>query len=79
MVPLDLQVAFGQVIRELRLEAGLSQEALSLTCGRHRTYVSLIERGKNAPTVTTLWLISEALGVALSTVVRRVEELIDTR
>ena len=37
-IPLDS--AFGQVLRELRLERGLSQEALSHACGRHRTFVS---------------------------------------
>jgi transcriptional regulator with XRE-family HTH domain len=69
----DLQVAFGAVIRELRVEVGLSQEALSLNCGRHRTYVSLIERGRNAPSITTLWLLAEALDVRPSEIVRRVE------
>jgi transcriptional regulator with XRE-family HTH domain len=73
MVAAELQAAFGQVIRDLRLEAGLSQEALSLSCGRHRTYISLIERGKNSPSITTLWLMAEALGVLPSTVIRRVE------
>lgn len=74
MAPTDLQVAFGRVLREFRLEAGLSQEALSFICGRHRTYVSLIERGKNSPSMTTLWLLAEALEVLPSEIVRRVEE-----
>jgi transcriptional regulator with XRE-family HTH domain len=69
----DLQVAFGRVIRELRLKAGLSQEALSFVCGRHRTYVSLIERGRNAPSVTTLWMLAEALQVRPSVIIRKVE------
>lgn len=73
MADVDLQVAFGQVIRDLRSKSGMSQEALSLACGRHRTYVSLIERGRNSPSITTLWLLSEALGVAPSTVIRQVE------
>ena len=69
----DLQAVFGEVIRELRLQVGLTQEALSLICGRHRTYVSLIERGKNAPSITTLWMLAEALKVQPSEVIRRVE------
>jgi transcriptional regulator with XRE-family HTH domain len=76
MAAVDLQVAFGQVIRDLRMEAGLSQEALSLVCGRHRTYVSLIERGKNSPSITTLWLMAEALNVQPSAVIRRVEQFL---
>ena len=69
----DLREVFGQVVRELRLKAGMSQEALSFACGRHRTYVSLIERGKNAPSITTLWLLAGALGVRPSEMLRRVE------
>jgi transcriptional regulator with XRE-family HTH domain len=70
----DLQVAFGQVIRDLRTETGLSQEALSFMCHRHRTYVSLIERGKNSPSITTLWLMADALQVRPSELIKRVEE-----
>ena len=74
MESVDLQVAFGRVIRELREGAKLSQEALSFQCGRHRTYVSLIERGKNAPSITTLWLLAEALETKPSVIIRRVEK-----
>jgi transcriptional regulator with XRE-family HTH domain len=66
----DLQVAFGDVMRTLRLAAGLSQEELSFLCGRHRTFVSVIERGKNAPSLTTIWLLAGALEVAASEVLR---------
>jgi transcriptional regulator with XRE-family HTH domain len=77
--PTELKVAFGDVIRELRQSAGISQEALSLQCGRHRTYVSLIERGKNAPSIVTLWVIAESLDVAPSDVIARVEEKLAAR
>jgi transcriptional regulator with XRE-family HTH domain len=70
----ELEHAFGQVIRELREKRGLSQEALSFECGRHRTYVSLIERGKNSPSIQTLWLLAAALQVRPSEIVRRVEK-----
>ncbi len=73
MPPPDLQAAFGEVVRVLRLRAGLSQEELSFRCGRHRTYVSLIERGRNAPSINTLWVLAEALKIAPSELVRAVE------
>jgi transcriptional regulator with XRE-family HTH domain len=75
----EIQVAFGQVIRDLRTKAGMSQEALSFACGRHRTYVSLIERGKNSPSINTLWVLADALGVAPSAVIRAVERRLRTR
>jgi transcriptional regulator with XRE-family HTH domain len=70
----DLDRAFGEVIRQLRHDRGMSQEALSFACDRHRTYVSLIERGRNSPSITTLWLLAGALDVRPSEVIRRTEE-----
>lgn len=74
MASTDLQEAFGKVIEELRKKAGLSQERLSFACNRHRTYVSLIERGKNAPSITTLWLLADALDVSPTSLIGRVEQ-----
>jgi transcriptional regulator with XRE-family HTH domain len=73
--PSSLDDAFGQVLRALRTERGLSQEALSLACGRHRTYVSLLERGHNSPTLATVWVLADALDVTPAEMVRRVEAL----
>ena len=73
-MPATLEEAFGSVIRELRHSRGLSQEELSFACGRHRTYVSLIERGRNSPSIKTLWMLSDALDVKPSEIIRRVEK-----
>lgn len=64
---------FGLVVKDLRQQRGLSQEALSFTCRRHRTYISLLERGKSSPSLRTLWLLAEALHVAPSEIIRRME------
>ena len=53
--------ALGEVIRAIRLQRGLSQEELSFACGMHRTYISLIERGINSPSLRTLIAIATAL------------------
>jgi transcriptional regulator with XRE-family HTH domain len=65
--------AFGQVLRTLRLERGLSQEALALEAGIQRNYVSLIERGKNQPTITIIFKLASALEMKPSQVVALVE------
>lgn len=70
----ELEVAIGQVIREMREAKELSQEALGFACGRHRTYVSLVERGCNSPSLRTLQMLAEALGVRPSELVRRAEK-----
>lgn len=62
-VPDDLEKRFGDELRRLRTKRGLSQEALAHACGRHRTYVSLLERGKKSPTLRTLFMLASALGV----------------
>lgn len=70
--PGDLETAFGDVVRDLRERKGLSQEELGFACGRHRTYVSLIERGRNSPSLRTIWLISIALEVDPAELLRQV-------
>lgn len=65
--------AFGLVLRTLRLERGLSQEALALEAGIQRNYVSLIERGINRPTITIIFKLATALGMKPSQVVELVE------
>jgi len=69
--------AFGVVLRELRQERNLSQEALALEADLQRNYISLIERGINQPTITTILKLAVALGIKPSEIVTRVEERVD--
>jgi len=73
---MDLAVAFGKVIRELRLNAGLTQEQLGLEADLRRTFVSLLELGEQHPSLITLFKIAPALGVTPSEIVRRTELLV---
>jgi transcriptional regulator with XRE-family HTH domain len=65
--------AFGDVVRQVRADAGLSQEALAFAAGLHRTYVSQLERGLKSPSLRTVNAIVDALGIPLSTLFARVE------
>ena len=72
--PTDLKAkAVGVVVRELRDQAGLSQERLSADCGFDRTYISRVERGIINPTMSRLWRIADVLGSPLSDVAKRME------
>ena len=72
--PTDLKAkAIGVVVRELRDQAGLSQERLSADCGFDRTYISRVERGIINPTVSRLWTIADALNTPLSQIAKRME------
>lgn len=70
--------AFGKVLRELREAAGMSQEELAHACDRHRTYVSLLERGQNSPSLQTIFRLARALDVEPSAFLKRVELLTRT-
>ena len=53
--------SFGQALRQLRLERGMSQEELGFASGYHRTYISLLERGKKSPSLQTIFQLAKAL------------------
>ena len=63
----------GEELRQAREQAGLSQEELSFRAGLSRPYISQLERNLKSPTVETLFLICDALGVSASEVIGRVE------
>ena len=65
----------GQVLREAREAAGLTQEAVAAKAAMDRAYVSEIERGRASPSVDRLFRICKAIGVRASTIVARVERL----
>lgn len=56
----------GEDIKVLRLNAGLSQEALALEAEVDRTYVSQLERGVANPSLLILHRISKVLGKELN-------------
>jgi hypothetical protein len=45
---------FGAILRERRLQAGLTQEQLALEADIRRTYVSMLELGQHQPTLNML-------------------------
>lgn len=55
--------AFGQVVRQLRLEAQVSQEDLANRANLERAHVGRIERGENQPTLWVILKLAEGLGV----------------
>lgn len=72
---MDPAVAFGQVLRTLRKEAGLSQEQLAFEAEIERNFVSLIERGINQPTIRIIFKLASALNCSPSTMLSLVEEV----
>lgn len=52
-------------LRRLRVERGISQEALAVDAEIDRTYVSRLERNMENPTVAVLERLAKALGVEI--------------
>lgn len=54
---------FGENLRRVRNEAGISQEEAGLRSGLHRTEIGLLERGERTPRIDTVVKLAGALGV----------------
>ncbi len=58
-----LLIDFGEKVREIRKDKGLSQEDLSFEANLHRTYIGMIERAEKNITLINIQKIAKALGV----------------
>ena len=63
-------VEVGPRLRELRDERGLSMRALARMSGISANALSMIERGRTSPSVSTLYKITGALEVPITTLFR---------
>lgn len=55
------QIAFGVVLRQLREQAGHSQDSFAHATGYHRNYIGQLERGEKSPSLSALFNLSQAL------------------
>jgi len=69
----DIVRKFAVLVRERRLEKGLSHERLAVLAGLDRSSISLYEAGKRVPTLTSAMRIARALGMKLSELVVEIE------
>ena len=58
--------SIGMRLRSLREKQGLSLRALAERCGLSINAISLIERGENSPTVSTLHRLATALDIPIT-------------
>jgi len=68
-----VHAAFGDALRELRAERGMSQEAVALEAGLNRGYYSGVERGVRNVALANIVKIANALGVPASEIFARTE------
>ena len=59
----QIQQRFGERVRKLRKQKGLSQEGLALACDMDRSYIGGVERGERNISIINIYRIAKALGV----------------
>lgn len=59
----DPKVSFGVRLKQLRIAAGFTQEALAHLSGLDRTYISSCERGKRNASLEALHKLAAALNI----------------
>jgi DNA-binding XRE family transcriptional regulator len=64
---------FGEALRRLRLEAGLSLDDLGERCGLHRTEIGLLERAGREPKLSTIVKLAEGLRIPPGDLLTRVD------
>lgn len=69
-------VVMGRVIKNIRVQRGLTQEVLSGLAGIARTHLTMIEHGTIHANIETIWKIAGAFDMLPSELFAMVEEQI---
>lgn len=59
----DIEEEFGKIVRKLRENKGLSQDAFADLAGLDRSYQGRIERGEVSVTLRTIQVLSKTFGL----------------
>ncbi|MES2634459.1 MAG: helix-turn-helix transcriptional regulator [Pseudomonadota bacterium] len=70
---------FGQCVRQLRVEAGLSQVEFGERCGFYQTYLSRLERGQANPSLNAIEVIANALGLTIYQLFEKVRKTSESK
>ena len=73
---MDVDQAFGQALRSLRTRRKWSQTDLALRADVDRNYISLIELGRNSPSIRMVYRLCDALDVMPSELLKDVDKRI---
>lgn len=67
----------GEVIRDLRQDAGLSKVVFGEKCGFYQIYLSRIENGSANQTINSIEVIADGLGMTVFDLMDRVRERVE--
>lgn len=63
---MDIQLALGLKVRQLRKETGMSQEKFALSIDMDRTYLASVEAGKRNISLRNIEKIAKGLNISIS-------------
>ena len=66
----EILILFGEKVREIRKEKGLSQEDLAFKADLHRTYIGMIERAEKNITLINIQKIANALEISIDNLLK---------
>jgi len=73
---MNVEKAFGIILKEKRTIKKLSQEEFAFLCNLDRTYISLLERGKRKPSIATIFSLSTILETEPHLLILETEKLL---
>lgn len=71
---MEMKQKFGLVVRELRIQKGVSQERMALDADIDRTYVGHIEKGTRNVSIEIVEKLATYFQISISELFRMVEE-----
>jgi transcriptional regulator with XRE-family HTH domain len=74
---MQIDLAFGLLLKERRSLCGFTQADLALRSGIATSFISRMERGRACPTIDTVFKISNAFDVVPEDLVKRLREIVD--
>jgi transcriptional regulator with XRE-family HTH domain len=69
----NVLIQFGEKVRFIRKERGLSQEQLAHNANLHRTYIGMIERAEKNITLLNIEKIAKALDVPVHELLKTIK------
>ncbi len=69
----ESSIIFGKVLKELRLERGLTQDSLAELANTERSHISALERAEKSPVLATILSLAQALDMPASNLIDIVE------
>lgn len=70
---------FGERLKNIRTERGLSLNDVSISTGVSKTMISQIERAESIPTLTTIWKIANGLKLSFASLLENPKNIYDVR